>query len=171
MSFEELLALTKSKVKQFSTTTELVRKRPASAGSPDSATDTQAPVKRPRKTVTAGPRLYDIDDKAYVRPFVSSTNTDAKAAAIKQMKVLVTIIDHKWCEITKKWQYQVNTDGSLLPPGTEMWLPEKSIDAGFKKGELVSVKVNGGWCEGEVFGMVEEAGEFCPCSALLSRDI
>lgn len=43
-----------------------------------------------------------------------------------------------------------------MPVGTTAWLPEKLLDGGHKVGELVSVKINGGWCDGEVTGRTVE---------------
>ena len=124
--------------------------------------DTKPAVKRARKPI--GPTrdsLHEVGTQAFAKPF-TPPGTEKGNAEVKKMRVLVNIIENNWCERSKQWQCRVQTEGSLLPLGTEMWLPEKLLDAGFKVGEFLNVKVNGGWCEGEVVGKtVDGEGESC----------
>lgn len=89
--------------------------------------------------------LYKSGDQVITRPLSGS-------ATLKQVKVLATINEWRWCDRTRQWQYQLSTESTVMPHGAEMWLPEKTLDGGFKVGELVSVKVQGGWSDGEVIG-------------------
>lgn len=114
------------------------------------------PAKRVRKTAESVPRLHDVGEHALAKPFVNFNGTQA---TIKQMRVLVTIEEYRFCDRSKQWQCRVHAEGNLLPTGTEMWLAEKHLDAGFKEGDFVSVKVNGGWTEGEVVGKTVTDGD------------
>ncbi|ETN41646.1 uncharacterized protein HMPREF1541_03582 [Cyphellophora europaea CBS 101466] len=108
--------------------------------------------KRPRTTKASSPQLYSVGTQAMIRPFLGGSGTPA----IKALRTPVTITDHKYNEQLRSHFYLVESEGTVLPLSTFWWAPEKSIDVGFGVEEVVQVKVNGQWVEGQVVEKVSE---------------
>ena len=124
---------------------------------PSIETPTPAP-KRPRLPTSTRPRPaqeHAIGATVFAKPFTSSDRV------LKNTKVLATVESYEWDELTRGWAVNVTFAGPPMPVGACAFLPEKLLDGGFKVGELVSVKVNGGWCDGEVSGRTVEGDGKC----------